>query len=716
MSLGRFSPFFCSSNRPFNVLPSRFIGINTIKHRRKSTTSTYNNGRGRTRPLCCLASQTAPALVWFKRDLRLDDHPGLCNVVEQGNQVVPVFVFDPEIYSSVVDCEEMAYALADAVVSLQTSLRERGLDVVVLCGSWKDVIPRCVDRICSLYEDDDSMDCGCVVVTERECDDVRWAQGVENVRRGVCGRDDVEFEMWDCMIHGDYSEDSYPEWVSTRNTSYTEPLDKDMVQGIVVAHGAVESLQQDIPAASAFSGEYVWNEISRVSSSSKKNATVALIENTSYPVGVCSNESRSLQCLQEYMNHGTTECWSEMDAAIKAFDTDATLNGCFPAIFTRALYATGTLSRRRVYHEAIKYLESQGECAPFDEEPLFRGPLSWLGWMLTSSGGDAARAARVRKAKAALAAVELNDFHLGMAYTRQGQSVFGATLEHFRWRGVLTDYLVALSSSGQSDKPAIVLVHGFGAFGEHWRRNVRELADSGFDVYAPTFPGYGRSEKMSLEYGQDLWRDFLADFISEIIKRPVVLAGNSIGGYISASVAADYPGLVKGLVLLNSAGQINPSFSIDTYEREKAEKPKRPPPSIVVNGISTLLFTFLEADIENQLQRLYPTRPENADAWLGREIRRASKDPQALGVFRSVFYLPSPRPLNYLINELYRGPVLVLQGALDPLNDATSRARQITHACPTAECVLLQAGHCPHDEVPDLVNAEIRSFTTSIST
>ena len=116
MSLGRFSPFFCSSNRPFNVLPSRFIGINTIKHRRKTTTSTYNNGRGRTRPLCCLASQTAPALVWFKRDLRLDDHPGLCNVVEQGNQVVPVFVFDSEIYSSVVDCEEMAYALADAVV------------------------------------------------------------------------------------------------------------------------------------------------------------------------------------------------------------------------------------------------------------------------------------------------------------------------------------------------------------------------------------------------------------------------------------------------------------------------------------------------------------------------------------------------------------------------------------------------------------------------
>lgn len=704
--------FQSCADRSFNVLPSKLI-IQSVNKR-----AIRRNGRNGLVRTCC-SSQAAPALVWFKHDLRLDDHPGLHRVVEQGNQVVPIFVFDPKIYSSVVDCEEMAQALADAVMCLQTSLRNRGLDMVVLCGPWEDVIPRCIDSISSLNPDGITSS-GCVVVTERECD-VRWVQGVEYVRRGV--RDDVRFETWDCMIHGDFSEDSYPEWVSTRDVSYTEPLE-DVLQGIVV-HSAVECLQNDTTmshqAVARFNGAYVWKEIQGVStavsscSSSSSLKTSAGVEDRGeivYPVRVCSNEPKSLQCLKEYIDQDLkTEM---MDAAIHAFDTDATLNGCFPAIFTRALYATGTLSRRRVYHEAITYLESRGECAPFDEEPLFRGPLSWLGWMLTSSGGDAVRAARVRKAKAALASVELSDFHLGMAYRRQGQSVFGATLEHFRWRGVLTDYLAA--SSGQPDKPAIVLVHGFGAFGEHWRRNVRELADSGFNVYAPTFPGYGRSEKMSLQYGQDLWRDFLADFISEIVKRPVILAGNSIGGYISASVAADYPDLVNGLVLLNSAGQINTSFSIDTYEREKIEKPKRPPPSIVVNGISTLLFKFLEADIENQLQRLYPTRPENADAWLGREIRRASKDPQALGVFRSVFYLPSPRPLNYLINELYGGPVLVLQGALDPLNDATSRARQITQACPAAQCVLLQAGHCPHDEVPDLVNAEIRMFTTSVCT
>ena len=75
-----------------------------------------------------------------------------------------------------------------------------------------------------------------------------------------------------------------------------------------------------------------------------------------------------------------------------------------------------------------------------------------------------------------------------------------------------------------------------------------------------------------------------------------------------------------------------------------------------------------------------------------------------------MFFLPSPRPLNYLINDLFKGKVLVLQGVLDPLNDATKRAEQIVAACPQAQLQMLQAGHCPHDEKPEEVNAGIAKF------
>lgn len=37
--------------------------------------------------------------VWFKQDLRLDDHPGLDQALASGASVVPLFCFDPALYS-----------------------------------------------------------------------------------------------------------------------------------------------------------------------------------------------------------------------------------------------------------------------------------------------------------------------------------------------------------------------------------------------------------------------------------------------------------------------------------------------------------------------------------------------------------------------------------------------------------------------------------------
>jgi hypothetical protein len=60
-----------------------------------------------------------------------------------------------------------------------------------------------------------------------------------------------------------------------------------------------------------------------------------------------------------------------------------------------------------------------------------------------------------------------------------------------------------------------------------------------------------------------------------------------------------------------------------------------------------------------------------------------------------VFYLPKPLPLNHLVGDLYGGPTMVLQGALDPLNDARARAHALQEACPNVRVRLLDGGHCP---------------------
>lgn len=83
-------------------------------------------------------------------------------------------------------------------------------------------------------------------------------------------------------------------------------------------------------------------------------------------------------------------------------------------------------------------------------------------------------------------------------------------------------------------------------------------------------------------------------------------------------------------------------------------------------------------------------------------------------MLKSGFYLAPPRPLPYMLNTLYGGPVLVVQGVLDILNDARGRADKLEAAITTASKVCLDAGHCPHDEVPELVNAAILDFAAEV--
>jgi hypothetical protein len=63
-------------------------------------------------------------------------------------------------------------------------------------------------------------------------------------------------------------------------------------------------------------------------------------------------------------------------------------------------------------------------------------------------------------------------------------------------------------------------------------------------------------------------------------------------------------------------------------------RPTLPPPFNPHRTCEQGLFAFLEGNVTNQLRRVYPVRPERADAWLGGEIARAARDPGALGVFR----------------------------------------------------------------------------------
>ncbi|MEE4248072.1 MAG: alpha/beta fold hydrolase, partial [Kangiellaceae bacterium] len=132
--------------------------------------------------------------------------------------------------------------------------------------------------------------------------------------------------------------------------------------------------------------------------------------------------------------------------------------------------------------------------------------------------------------------------------------------------------------------------------------------------------------------------------------------------------------------------------------------------------LQRLLFENLRrpATIRRTLNQVYIDRT-NVDQELVEAIRRPSLDAGAFGVFRTVFDIPRGQPLDELFAQL-TCPLLLLWGIRDPwINAAGRRAAFLRHAPPGTSEVVLEAGHCPHDEVPQQVNEALLGWLAGLS-
>ena len=299
-----------------------------------------------------------------------------------------------------------------------------------------------------------------------------------------------------------------------------------------------------------------------------------------------------------------------------------------------------------------------------------------------------------------------------------------------------TTHSINYLSMGDTSKPTLLLVHGFGASSYHFRYNIPELAKD-YHVYAIDMLGFGWSDKPIMDYDASVWRDQVIEFIDQVIHtekedKSIAIAGNSLGGYTAMYAASDdrIKEHVRGCILLNSAGRFRP-------EEGEEETPSDPNP--IVKSISSAFQRFViacsfvitkqPARIEQILKSVYPSDSSNVNSELVESIRAPALDPNAAEVFYRVITKNGSGPQAFvddIIKEL-ECPVLLAWGEKDPwIRPAAADKMQKLHAEYHGENVggesgskwikrvSIDAGHCPHDEAPEAVNAAILGFAAEV--
>jgi pimeloyl-ACP methyl ester carboxylesterase len=331
--------------------------------------------------------------------------------------------------------------------------------------------------------------------------------------------------------------------------------------------------------------------------------------------------------------------------------------------------------------------------------------------------------------------------------------------ETWRWSYCASDetqsssqlYKINYRVEGETGKPPILLVHGFGANVNHFRYQFPTLVDAGYRVYAIDLLGFGASDKpwnaADVGFSIEFFTRQILDFLSYIQTKdgyseqniPWTLAGNSIGGLCCLNVAAELgkaasesepssanPGCdqinISSIVLFNTSG------GMTGFRYEDVPFWARPLLAFVQNvvlGPTMGGYFFRNFRSRENIVRILRESGvygdiTNVDDELFEMLLEPADDEGAEQVFLAVFGGP-PGPTAESVLPYVKVPVLALWGTSDPWTPLEGgmhpgRALLPYHGTGQFTIVPLEgAGHCPHDECPDRVNKEMIRFMKQVA-
>ncbi len=250
----------------------------------------------------------------------------------------------------------------------------------------------------------------------------------------------------------------------------------------------------------------------------------------------------------------------------------------------------------------------------------------------------------------------------------------------------------------------VLLQHGNPTWGFLYRKVVAALQGSPLRLIVPDLVGLGFSEKPPAEaHSLDRHARWMGALLDRLGLDGLVFVAHDWGGPVGLRALADRPGLLRGLVVLNTVvGPPRPGFRPSTFHR-LARMPV----------VSTLLFRGLGFP-QSVLHRVQGD-PESIRGDVARAYRFPLKGlasnaaPLALArMVPSSMAHPSIGPLRrcQALVEGFTGPAAIVWGDRDPV---LGRVRSwIEKLLPKARVTRTAAGHFLQEEVPGEIADAVR--------
>jgi len=238
---------------------------------------------------------------------------------------------------------------------------------------------------------------------------------------------------------------------------------------------------------------------------------------------------------------------------------------------------------------------------------------------------------------------------------------------------------------GGRGEPLVVL-HGAGG-NRGWRRWMTAVA-AHYTVYAPTHPGFGRSDAAEwMESIEDLARFYLW-FLDVLGLSRVHLLGHSIGGWTAAELATMCPGAIDRLVLVSPTGLKPDEGEIRDIFFHSPEE--------------LLRYNVHDSSTVPEWDELFGRKPGLAEV----EIALRNREQTARLTWKPYMFNPRlPRFLPRVTN-----PTLIVWGREDQIVPVIC-GEQYRRLLPQATLrVLERCGHLPPIEQPDVFAKLVLDF------